>query len=62
MAWTSLSVVLLMLVGAPTLGQVWAVILLPVAGSWPVLASAAVWFATVAHLRAIAVAPPEPRL
>ena len=61
-ARTILSVVLLVLIGAPTLGQAWAVILLPVTASWPVLASAAVWFATVAVLRAMAVSPPTPRL
>ena len=60
-AWTVVSVVLLVLIGAPTLGQAWAVVLLPVTGSWPVLASVAVWFATVAVLRAIAVAPPQLR-
>ena len=59
--WTVLSVVLLLLVGAPTLGQAWAVVLLPVTGSWPVLASVAIWFATVSVLRAIAVAPPQLR-
>jgi hypothetical protein len=59
MAWTILSVMLLVLIGAPTLGQAWAIILLPVTGSWPVLASVAVWFATVAVLRAMAVAPPK---
>lgn len=54
-AWTVLSVMLLVLIGAPTLGQAWAVILLPPTNSWPVLASAAIWFATVAVLRALAV-------
>ncbi len=61
MAWTVMSVVLLVLIGTPTLGQVWAVILLPTTGSWPVLAGVAIWFATVAVLRAIAVAPPRLR-
>ena len=61
-AWTILSVVLLVLIGAPTLGQVWAVILLPLTGSWPVLASVAVWFATVAVLRAMALSSPRPGL
>ena len=56
-AWTILSVVLLVLIGAPTLGQAWAIILQPVTRCWPVLASVAVWFATVAVLRAMAVAP-----
>lgn len=48
LAWTALSIVLLVLVGAPTLGQAWAIILLPIEQSWPVLASATVWFVTVA--------------
>ena len=60
-AWTVTSVVLLVLIGARTLGQVWAVILLPITGSWPVLAGVAIWFATVAVLRAVAVAPPRLR-
>ena len=57
--WTILSVVLLGLIGAPTLGQVWAVRLLPVTGSWPVLVGAATWLITVAVLRAMAVSPPR---
>ncbi len=58
-AWTAVSVVTLLLIGAPTLGQAWAVILLPVAASWPVLASSAAWFTTVAILRAMAVQAPR---
>ena len=53
---------LLVLIGAPTLGQAWAVILLPITDYCPLLASAAVWFATVAVLRVIVVVSPKPGL
>lgn len=56
-AWTVVSVVLLVLIGAPTLGQGWAIVLLPLSASWPVLASVVVWCGTVAVLRAMAVSP-----
>lgn len=55
--WTALSIALLLLVGAPTLGQVWTVVLLPLTVSWPVLGSAALWFIKVAVLRALSVSP-----
>ncbi|MFT8243552.1 hypothetical protein [Roseomonas sp. BN140053] len=58
--WTALSVLLLLLLGAPLPGQVWALLLLPVAASWPVLLAVLFWFATCAALRALAVAPPGP--
>lgn len=58
--WTALSVLLLLLIGAPTPGQVWTFLLLPVQDHWPVLLSALLWFATCAVLRALAVARPEP--
>ena len=53
--WTLLSVVLLLVIGAPTPNQVWAMLLLPAADSWPAIPSAASWFATVALLRAVAI-------
>ena len=37
---TILSVLLLLVIGAPTLGQVWAMILLPLSACWPVVLSA----------------------
>ena len=54
------SVVVLLLLGAPLPGQVWALVLLPLADSWPVLVSALLWFATAAVGRALAVADPTP--
>ena len=57
-AGTVLSMVLLVLLGAPLPGQVWA--LLPLSDSWPVLASVLLWFVMVAIGRALAVAGPGP--
>ncbi|MDB5413350.1 MAG: hypothetical protein JWR10_1685 [Rubritepida sp.] len=57
--WTGLSVLLFLLIGAPTPGQAWALVLLPLAESWPVLLSALLWFAVAGVLRALAVASPE---
>ncbi|WP_156963921.1 hypothetical protein [Muricoccus aerilatus] len=51
---------LLLLIGAPTPGQVWAFLLLPLMAHWPVLLSALLWSATCAVLRALAVTRPEP--
>ena len=59
-AGTVLSVVVLMLLGAPLPGQVWALVLLPPSESWPVLVSALFWFAVGAFGRALAVAGPIP--
>lgn len=59
-AGTALSVVLLVLLGAPLPGQVWALVLLPLRDSWPVLVSALLWFAAVATGRALLVAGPSP--
>ena len=56
--WTGVSVLVLLLLGAPMPGQVWAIVLLPVRLHWPVLVSVLVWFAVCAVLRALAVAPP----
>lgn len=53
---TALSVALLLILGAPLPGQVWAFILLPLREAWPVLLSALLWFATAAALRSLAVA------
>lgn len=61
-AWTVFSIMLLLLIGAPTLGQAWAIILLPVTESWPVLASVTAWIAVVAVLRALAVSACRPGL
>lgn len=58
--WTALSLVLLLLLGAPTPEQWAALIVLPVNDSWPVLTSALAWFAVTALLRAGAVSPPAP--
>ena len=52
---TILSGLLLLVIGAPTLGQVWAMILLPLSACWPVVLSAVLWFGVVAVLRALAV-------
>jgi hypothetical protein len=52
---TVVSAFMLLVVGAPTLGQVWAMILLPFSACWPVVLSAVLWFAVVAVLRALAV-------
>lgn len=57
-SWTALSLLVLLLLGAPTPGQYWALALLPAAESWPVLAAALAWFGLVAVLRARAVAAP----
>ena len=57
--WTLLSVLLLLLIGAPTPNQVWAMLLLPAAEAWPAMVSAAGWFVTVALLRAVAVTGPR---
>ena len=57
-AGTALSWLVLLAVGSPTLVQWEALHALPPSLSWPVLASAALWFAAVAALRAAAVAPP----
>lgn len=68
--WTLASYMLVLLLGAPTPGQVWAVILLPYDVGWPASASAALWFGVTAVLRAVAVTgskhdaparPPVPR-
>ena len=59
-AGTIVSVVLLLLLGAPLPGQVWALVLLPFSDSWPVLVSVLFWFATVAAGRALLVAAPTP--
>ncbi len=58
-AGSVLSAVLLVLLGAPLPGQVWALVLLPLSLSWPVLASALLWFAAVSIGRALAVADPN---
>ncbi len=58
-ARTVLSVLALVLLGAPLPDQVWALVLLPLAESWPVLVSALFWFAVVAISRALAVADPR---
>ncbi len=58
-AGTASSVLLLVLLGTPLPGQVWALVLLPLAESWPVLLSALLWFAVVAVGRALAVAEPR---
>ena len=57
--WTALSVLLLLLLGAPTPEQVSALALLPVRDAWPVLLSALLWFAVAAAGRAFAVAAPH---
>ena len=57
--WAALSVVLLIVLGAPTPNQVWAVILLPPIDAWPAMLSAVLWFATAAALRAVAVTGPR---
>ena len=59
-AGTVLSVAVLLLLGAPLPGQVWALVLLPLPESWPVLASVLLWFAVVAAGRAFAVAGATP--
>ena len=68
--WTVVSYALVVLLGAPTPGQVWAMILLPYDVAWPASASAALWFGVAAALRAVAVTgskrdasarPPVPR-
>ena len=56
---TVLSVLLLVLLGAPLPGQVWALVLLPLSLSWPVLVSVLLWFAVVAIGRPLAVAGPR---
>ena len=53
--WTLLSILLLLVIGAPTPNQVWAMLLLPAAEAWPAMVSAACWFITAALLRAVAV-------
>lgn len=58
--WTGLRVLLLLVLGAPTPGQVWAFILLPLRDHWSVLLAALLWSATCAALRALAITPPEP--
>jgi len=55
---TALSVVLLLLIGAPTLGHVAALVSLPLSESWPALVSALVWWVICAGLRGLAVARP----
>lgn len=57
---TLLSVLLLLLLGAPKLGQVWTMILLPLSECWPVVLSALLWFAVAALLRALAASGPGP--
>ncbi len=59
-AGTVLSVVAQVLLGAPLPGQAWALVLLPLPDSWPVLVSVLLWFTTVAVGRALAVAGPTP--
>ncbi len=59
-AGTALSVVVLMLLGAPLPGQVWALVLLPLTESWPVLVSVLFWFGVMALGRALAVTGPTP--
>ena len=51
-----------MLLGAPLLGQVWVLALLPLTDSWPVLVSALLCFVALAVGRALAVAPPIPEV
>ena len=58
-AGTVLSVLLLVLLAAPLPGQVWALVLLPLSLSWPVLVSALLWSGVVAIGRALAVAGPR---
>ncbi len=58
-AGTMLSVLALVLLGAPLPGQIWALMLLPLSLSWPVLGSALFWFAIAAIGRALAVAEPR---
>ncbi len=53
--WTLASYALVLLLGAPTPGQVWAVIMLPYDVAWPASVSAALWFGVTAVLRAVAV-------
>lgn len=57
---TVVSVFLLLVIGAPTLGQVWTMILLPLSACWPVVLSALLWFAVAATLRALAVTDARP--
>ena len=57
--WTLLSILLLLVIGAPTPNQVWAMLLLPLVDAWPAVVSAACWFVTVALLRAVAVTGPR---
>lgn len=56
--WTAASYALVLLLGAPTPDQVWAFILLPPPMAWPAVASAALWFAVTALLRAVAITGP----
>lgn len=57
--WTLLSILLLLLLGAPTPNQVWAAILLSPVEAWPAVLSATLWFATAAFLRVVAVTGPR---
>ena len=59
---TIFSVLLLLVIGVPTLGQVWAMILLPLSACWPVVLSAVLWFGVVAVLRALAVTGAQPKV
>ncbi len=58
---TVFSLLLLLVIGAPTLGQVWAMILLPLSACWPVVLSAVLWFGVAAVLRALAVTGAQPK-
>ena len=60
-AWTMVSFMLLLLLGAPPPAHWGAMDRLPVADTWPVLATDLLWFAVGALLRAAAVAPPPGR-
>ncbi len=59
---TVLSVLMLLVLGAPTLGQAWTMILLPFSECGPVVLSTLLWFAVAAVLRASAATrtPPNP--
>lgn len=58
-AWTVVSVLLLLLLGAPLPTHWGAISRLPVVDTWPVLAADLLWLAVSALLRAAAVAPPR---
>ncbi len=58
---TVFSVLMLLVIGAPTPGQAWAMILLPLSACWPVVLSAVLWFCIAAVLRALAVTGARPR-